>query len=210
MEIGLDKSPAVAGAPPVRHDWSATTLVASNLITIVFALGQHWSLAVLMWIYWGQSVIIGVFNFVRMWTLKDFTTEGLKINDHPVDPTPAAKRQTAIFFLFHYGFFHLVYGMFLLTLGKIPRDDMISIGACVAMFLANHGFSFRYNREADAARKPNLGTIMFFPYARILPLHLTILFGFVFRTSAWAVLLFLLLKTVADLIMHAVEHRRGR
>ena len=47
---------------------------------------------------------------------------------------------------------------------------------------------------------------MFFPYARILPLHLTILAGFFIAGSPIGVAFFLVVKTVADLIMHAIEH----
>ena len=44
---------------------------------------------------------------------------------------------------------------------------------------------------------------MFYPYARIIPMHLTIVFGFNF---GGALILFLVLKTFADVIMHIVEH----
>jgi hypothetical protein len=49
---------------------------------------------------------------------------------------------------------------------------------------------------------------MFLPYARILPMHLTILLGDQPGAGdANAVLAFGALKTVADVLMHQVEHR---
>jgi len=45
---------------------------------------------------------------------------------------------------------------------------------------------------------------MFFPYARIIPMHLTIIFGMLLGKGA--IVLFLTLKTLADMIMHVLEH----
>ena len=42
-----------------RRDQSTWALVASNLFTLVIAVIGQWRLADLMWVYWGQSVVIG-------------------------------------------------------------------------------------------------------------------------------------------------------
>ena len=210
MDIHFNSGAPEAGQVPIKSlhfDWSALTLVASNLLTIAIAIYQKWNPGTVMWIYWGQSVIIGVFNVVRMWTLQNFTTDGLKMNDRPVDPTTASKRFVAIFFIVHYGFFHLVYAILLVSMAKLSPQDIAPILVCVAGFFVNHWFSYRYNRENDSKRKINLGTLMFFPYARIIPLHITIITGLMLSKTMWALVLFLSLKTMADLIMHAVEHR---
>jgi hypothetical protein len=51
---------------------------------------------------------------------------------------------------------------------------------------------------------------MFFPFIRIFPMHLTIIFGAtVMMLSDFGVIvliLFSLLKTVADLTIHLIEH----
>jgi hypothetical protein len=47
---------------------------------------------------------------------------------------------------------------------------------------------------------------MLFPYARVLPLHLTILVGALQTNSPTALVFFLMLKTGADLLMHVIEH----
>ncbi|NIP29465.1 MAG: hypothetical protein GTN99_09095 [Candidatus Dadabacteria bacterium] len=60
-------------------------------------------------------------------------------------------------------------------------------------------------------RTPNIGTMMFFPYARILPMHFTIIFGgSIAKASSKSLVLFLVLKTLADLIMHMIEHAQAR
>jgi hypothetical protein len=210
MEIRFNSGDPEAGSVPIKSihpDWSALTLIATNLLTIAVAVYQKWNPGTVMWIYWGQSIIIGAFNVVRMWTLQNFSTDGLKMNNQPVDPTTATKRYIAIFFMFHYGFFHLVYAIFLIVMAKVSPQDIVPILVCVAGFLVNHWFSYCYNKENDSKRKVNLGTLMFFPYARIIPLHITIITGLMLSKSMWALVLFLSLKTVADLIMHAVEHR---
>ena len=195
----------------LRFDRSAFFLVLSNIFTIVVALLEKWSLSDVMWIYWGQSLVIGYYNWRRIRCLKQFSTVGFTINDQHVEPTRATQRQVASFFAMHYGFFHAVYFSFLCTeRADLARLDILGIFVCIALFAVNHCFSFHENLAKDISRKPNIGTIMAFPYARILPMHLTILFGSHFaKNSAVTLILFLGLKTFADLIMHLIEHRAG-
>ncbi len=173
---------------------------------------EKWDIGQVMWIYWAQSVVIGCFNWKRILDLRQFSTEGFRINNRAVRPTRATQRQTAWFFLVHYGFFHVIYAFFLSrenrTLSGMP---VFYVAACILIFLVNHGFSYWHNRQRDLSRTPNIGTIMFFPYARIVPMHLTIIFGSHFSKYSTGILaLFLGLKTLADLIMHMVEHADAR
>jgi hypothetical protein len=59
--------------------------------------------------------------------------------------------------------------------------------------------------QADLRNNPNIGTLMFLPYARIIPMHLTIVLAL--PLGGGALWFFVLLKTAADVIMHKVEHR---
>lgn len=188
-------------------------LLISNCVTIFFALVEGWGLSTVLWVYWFQSVTIGVFNFVRIMQLKEFSTEGFKINGRSVEPTEGTKRSTAFFFLLHYGLFHFVYAIFLFT-GKFGGAleeriifDSKTIFIAAGIFFVNHLFSFIYNKPRDT-KKQNIGTLMFYPYARILPMHLIIMFGFIF--GGGAILFFLIIKTIADMIMHGIEHHMRR
>jgi len=192
----------------LQRDPSALSLILSNLMTIIIALLQRWDLAVVMWIYWSQSIIIGLANFIRILHLREFSTKGIQADGKPVEPTTKFKRQTAFFFLAHYGFFHLIYLLFLAGTFRLPLQNLMPVLLCVTLFFGNHLFSLIYNLRDDMARKPNIGSVMFFPYARVIPLHLTIIFGSFLIRGAASLLFFLVLKSVADLIMHGVEHSR--
>ena len=187
---------------------SVVALVLSNLVTICFAVVQIWDVFEVMLVYWGQSIIIGVFNWKRILDLRQFSTKGFRVNNQPVKPTRATQVKTAWFFLFHYGFFHFGYLIFLLSQEKhMSGIAIFGITICILVFLVNHRFSYRHNRQKDLSRTPNIGTIMFFPYARIIPMHFTIIFGSSLAGDGRGTLIFFLgLKTLADVIMHMVEH----
>jgi hypothetical protein len=182
---------------------------------MIFAVAQKWNVTDVMWVYWSQSVIIGFFTYRRIMDLRYFTTKGMKVNNAPVEPNEASKRETAHFFLVHYGFFHLVYFVFLWVLmTPVSVFSAIGMAACALSFFMNHWFSYKQNRESDMNRTLNLGTIFMTPYLRIIPMHLTIIIGGILMVSdemsVFALLLFLLLKTFADVTMHIIEHRIGR
>lgn len=205
------------------RDYSGVGILVSNGLVIVYALIEGWSLGSMMSIYWAQSVIIGIFHFFRMLLLRSFCTDGFTSNGQRVPENAKGKRSTAIFFAIHYGFFHLVYATFLIGFaatggsegeaGATEAPPLWGIGATgwfvlsVLGFVVGHGYSFYQNVRADLERKPNLGVMMFLPYARILPMHLAILFGGQAGGGVNAMLLFSGLKTAADYLMHVVEHR---
>lgn len=189
------------------RDLSVWILLLSNIATIYFTVTENWGLGTVLWVYWFQSVIIGIFNFIRILQLKEFSSEGVYINKHAVEPTQGTKHYIAFFFLFHYGFFHLVYffailgGKFAAPVGNDGGGNGIKyILAMALLFFINHLFSYLYNRPRDT-KKQNIGTLMFYPYARIIPMHLVLVFA-----PGGALFYFLLLKTGADIIMHLVEH----
>ncbi|MBU0672534.1 MAG: hypothetical protein KJ732_05860 [Candidatus Margulisbacteria bacterium] len=181
-------------------DTSFLALLLTNLMVIALALHERWDPLEAMWVYWCQSVIIGFFNVLRILLLKE---EGLQ---------PGAKVVAAWFFCLHYGGFHAGYLVFLLSDTPSAVISVPAIALSALIFLANHCYSFyHYRRQTEP--KHDLARLLFFPYARILPMHLTIIFGgfFVGLTAVSATLiLFMLLKTAADLAMHVVEHGEGK
>lgn len=188
------------------NDRSTWALIFANILTISFSLLENWDLLTILRIYWCQSVIIGVFNFIRIWILEKHSIKDLK----------SAKDSKAFFFAFHYGFFHLIYAAFLfldspLELPNTTSFNIYYVLFIVAVFFFNHLFSFLHNRK-KYEKKQSIDRLFLFPYARIIPMHLTILFGGILimvsgeTGSKAAIIFFLILKTVADVIMHVLEH----
>lgn len=211
-------------------DRSARGILAANVLTVIVALWQGWGLLLLLWPFWIQSVIIGFYARRRMLLLKDFCVQGLKINNRQVEATPETLRKVANFFALHYGFFHLGYLVFLVTfaagadaeglvpvtnestgavtmlmVGRVHPLDFVIFAALGVAFWLGHRASHREHVARDLAGRPSLGSLMFMPYLRVFPMHLTIIFGSLL--GGGAVVLFGALKTVADLLMHRLEHR---
>jgi len=191
----------------IRKDPSTSFLIFSNLATIFLAIMQKWDIHQLMMVYLIQSAVIGFFTFFKIISLKKFSTKNLKINNKSVSPTKKTKYQTAFFFIFHYGLFHLFY---FIILGLTGENDfsLTYLLLPTGIFFINHLYSFLYNYKEDSKKVKNIGAVMFFPYARIIPMHLTIIFGSFLVFNTYTLILFLVLKTIADVIMHLIEHSK--
>ncbi len=167
-----------------------------------------------MWVYWLQSITIGFFNFILILQLKEFSTEGFKINDRPTQPTQSTKIFTAFFFLFHFGFFHFGYLMFLLA-GAFTKAygntlnsaELKFILLTALLFFINHlfsyfSFSYFYNKPPNTKKTK-------YRLAHVLPLskNNSNASDNNFWLFVWQCLAFILvLKTFADAIMYVVEH----
>ena len=182
-------------------------ILMGNAVTLLGAVFQHWPALPIMLIYWGQSVAIGVATLIRMMRLKEFSTDGFTSGGRPVPATRAGQVSTATFFAFHYGCFHLGYALFLFRGGSIhPLEGMgAMVAGNIALFAGSHIWHAMAQSGDGYRGKPNLGTLMFYPYLRIVPMHLAIIVGSALPLGALPV--FILLKTGADLGMHVVERR---
>lgn len=201
---------------------STISLIFSNFLVIFFAIVDGISANEVLWIYWSQSVIIGIFNFIRMITLKEFSTEGFKQGKKQMLPTRATAISSAVFFLFHYGFFHLVYAVFLGAFSEFSHSNGSSSGTkyfllSAGMFFISYLIEFVSSRKEQSDELPNIGMIMFAPYARIIPMHLTIIFGgfigaagsfFSTNTNLSIIVLFICLKTIVDLFTHSIDFKK--
>lgn len=189
---------------------SVWMIVLTNAAALAVAWWQHWPLHLLLWPYWIQSVVIGWYSGRRILALERFSTEGTTGFAGGSDED--VKRRTVRFFAMHYGIFHLGYLFFLYMFHRTGRfPDLGGVdAACIAVlgasFALTHGVSFKRNLENDLRGRPNIGVLMFLPYARVVPMHLTMILGMQMSFTG-AVLLFGTLKSAADLLMHWVEHR---
>jgi len=188
-------------SPSIGH------LLLANTVTLAAALLLDWDAGWLLWPYWIQSVVIGVYARKRMLALVRFSTEGFTSNGKRVPEDDSGKRSTANFFAVHYGFFHFGYLVFLLNQHRVGSVlDAAILLACGVSFVLSQRATYAAQHAADLKGVPNLGALMFTPYLRVVPMHLAILLG-AHSTGAWMLTLFTLLKTASDVLFDVVDRR---
>jgi hypothetical protein len=215
-----------SGILPV--DATVLSLVAVNVLTIVLALAEGWSLGTVIFIYWFQSVIIGVFTVLKLLSIDtDDLLSRIPASASSGDAAPPAlfsrygRFFLAGFFALHYGLFHFGYYTFLVDFGFAgslsPWTNPDVLIAC-ALFFGNHLYSFLYYRRRDdspPSTADSLQELFLTPYARIVPMHVTIMAaGFAsivfmaagFDATPLLLVLFLGLKTYVDVRMHLGKH----
>ena len=86
--------------------------------------------------------------------------------------------------------------------------DRIGLALIAFSFAWTHWRSHVEHVAADLQGRPNIGKLMFMPYVRIFPMHFIIIFGAISGGGRGTLLLFVVMKTLADLAMHRIEHRQ--
>ena len=156
----------------------------------------------LIWLYWSQSVLMGIFNFLDMLTIRNGNPQTNTINGKPGTATVAVKGFSAVFFAFHYGFFHFVYFFFLASMkvsGPIQWDFFKYF---FFAFLLGQIINFIQHKIQQRKQQTNLDAMFLTPYLRIIPMHLTILLPNFIPVSGMGI--FLILKSLADVGMYII------
>lgn len=202
------------------------SLLSANLVTIVLAIAGAWDAATILFIYWAQSIIIGIFTVVSILSA-DAVSISAAMNrsraesgEHGTVMPARVRIQAGIlaaFFIVHYGIFHGAYYTFVVESGLFGVVDFTNPGTgySCGLFFINHLFSYLYYRNRVQQDEHFMMDTFTRPYHRIFPMHFTIIFGVIVIalfevagiTSTLPVLvLFLLFKTAADLVMHREKH----
>ena len=210
------------------HNYPVVSLIFANLVTIVLAIFGNWDLATVFFIYWVQSVIIGVFS---VFSILSADTAAIRADlQRPIDERGGTEKVTpgfarfylcimAGFFTLHYGLFHLGYFFFIVDSSLFGTVNIADPGIWLAcgLFFANHLYSHITYRHAGPKDYRFVNENFFSPYGRIIPMHLTILFGSIIivalqllglTTTLPVLVLFLLLKTYSDMNAHLIKHER--
>ncbi len=185
------------------NDPALWSLIVMNLFFVNYFENHPNSFKTHLWLYWLQSVLIGVFNFFALLTLKKLDAFPVTVNGKEIDVSKQKNGCIAFFFLVHYGIFHLVYFVFLATgfkeYGSI--DTSLFKYGIVILFI-NQIISFVQSKSREKENPSNVVGKLFTPYLRIIPMHLTILLPTFFNFSS--IHIFIILKTIADVIMHLI------
>lgn len=212
---------------------SAMLLILVNLIPIIGVIIFKWNPYDILILYWLENIVIGIFNFLRMFFVKGDETRirreerenVFNVGEKLIPPEAEIREQIAIaqmgskvflpfFFLMHYGMFNLVHGVFLFTL-VAKRSSFLVEGdykGLIIFFIAltiSHGFSFVFNfigRKEYVTR--TMAHQMMAPYGRVIVIHMTIILG-AFLASflpSYIIIVFIVVKIIADLIAHLGSH----
>jgi hypothetical protein len=196
--------------PSLRLDF--TTLVISNLVTILLAIYFGCDIINILWIYWFQSIIIGLICVVEILSLKKFSTEEIT---PPLEPNSVStKIQVAVVFIFAFGMFHFIYALFLFNIFSISqKSNTIQwevILAGISVFFLHYFIQFISSKAKTQNNVvPNIGKVMIKPFYRIVPMHIIIILSVWIilagvspsnKTASLVILiLFTSLKTLADI-----------
>jgi hypothetical protein len=199
-----------------RFNTPTTLLLFSNLLSLILALVFHWPVLTILWGYWLQSIIIGVFTFIKIIMIR--------IEEYPPIHPQFRLHGYAFFFAIHYSIFHIFYAAFLIgfssqtggVFGHLQPPNFLGVTIVGALFFINHTYSFIKYYILDRKQiRFYAKTIFFEPYARIIPIHLS-LFAAAYFVMVYSyaepliIAFFLLLKTLADVILHRYQHMKDK
>ena len=188
-------------------DVSFWVLIGMNAYLVFYYYLQPQIFTTLVWLYWAQSVLIGFFNFADIITIRKVKPMPITVNG--VDKIMNAKMKLpgALFFLFHYGFFHFIYAFFLAGMKITGPFQTTFFRYCLGAFIIGQVVNFVQHKIQQQKEETNLTKMFMTPYLRIVPMHLTILIPLFLHVSNLGV--FLILKSIADVLMYVVTKPVG-
>jgi len=234
-----------------KYRASAWALIAANSLPLFGVLFFGWDTFSIVFLYWLENVIIGGVNVLKMITCRpdpnaidwsqvkanrEFYRELEKFKksgqlEQALMANHASKFFLVPFFIFHYGIFCLVHGVFVFAIfgREIGGDAFEPFGGignfsavlsrehlwlAAAALATSHLWSFFVNYLGKGEyRRTVVPLLMFQPYARIIVLHVAILLGafFAFALGSNVVVLIVLIigKTMLDLSLHLRERLRN-
>ena len=195
---------------------SAILLILVNLLPVYGVIFLNWNPFDVILLYWTENIVIGMFNFFRM-LFAQGKSASLMVSSNLGVGMPGGFLMNlglGIFFLFHYGMFTLVHGVFVGVL-VFPKTtfflngDFSGIGIFMLALTISHGFSFLYNyiwKKEYLER--NVQQQMMAPYGRIIVIHMTIILGaFVSMfLPSYTIIVFVIIKIIVDLGAHMKAH----
>jgi hypothetical protein len=223
---------------PLRLNWqnflqtkSAWVLVAVNLIPIWGVLFDNWTIFSVVFLFWTENVVIGLFNIAKMLTYGFLGNTGPS-EDHPGGSDSrglmlAGMTFLSAFFTVHYGMFCFGHGVFVVSLlggqaghgfpnpfARALHELNGELRYAILAMILSHGFSFVANYlRGGEYKQVNSQQLMSAPYGRIVILHLAIIFGaFVSLAlgSGMGILLLVIVgKIILDVKLHLKERERG-
>ena len=226
-----------------RYKASVLALIVSNLVPLFGVIFLSWDTFEIVGLYWVENVIIGAINILKIATCRPNLAEleptepgvqraarrSRKGTRAPARELPASKLFFIPLFTFHYGLFCAVHGVLVVaffapeTSGIGPLSGLQAFPQVISerhlwwgvlALAASHVYSYLVNYLGRGEyRQTVVPTLMLQPYARVVVLHLAIIFGVwvvgLLGSTAGVLVILVVGKTVIDLALHLAERRRN-
>lgn len=194
---------------------SGTGIVLSGLYPILGVIIFGWNIQTILFLYWFENITTGFWNILKMRRAELPIANKDLVTPNNREYSIREKNMMVITaFIFHFGIFTFVHGMFLkfaflkgfgLTTSLIP--------AILATF-ASYGLDYYSNYIKRKEYKfVSSDEQMKEPYVRIIVMHLTIILGgFIIikagDTNIWPLVVLVSLKVAIDLVAHIVNDKK--
>lgn len=187
----------------IASDPAFWSLVLMNVLFVKYFSDHPNTFKTYLWIYWFQSITIGLFNFIALLTITKVVAGSITLNGQPIDEKYSNRGCVSFFFLVHYGFFHLGYAIFIASgFKEYGKFDFSLFKYAAGIIILNQLIWFIQNKIKTRGQAVNIGKQFFTPYLRIIPMHLSIIVpAFIHMPSME---FFLILKIFMDIIMHLI------
>ena len=194
-------------------DPSFWILFIVNVLVVVRYLQNPGIFTTLVWLYWSQNVLYGLFNFADIVTSKNVNVKdgvaAIKGSQKEVgttaDPTPKPFKtdkqiasDMAWGFLYIFGFFHFIIAIFLFSMKKTGPFDWGFYKEYLAIFFVSQIAVFIQHKFKNRDKAADVTLMSVLPYLRVVPVHLCILIPAFLPVSN--LIVFLVLKVIADMI----------
>jgi hypothetical protein len=191
-------------------DLSVISLIIFNLVPLFGIIFFDWSLFSVIFLYWSENLVIGFYNVLKM-----LKAQRVDIGNKVFEQKENNKKSYLVsFFIFHYSMFTLVQGLFVLAIFYEQGVSISGILIAIISLFVSHGISYFENfLKKEEYKTVSPGDLFGQPYNRVFIVHMVVLFGgFVISRfsdlSIFPILLLVILKTVTDLKLHQLEHKK--
>jgi hypothetical protein len=182
--------------------YSLLILILANLVPVAGIFLFNWDVFSILFFYWIESAVVGLFNIAKMFMIKSVNAFGV-----------SHKTSGIVFFIVHYSLFMLGHGVFLYALFAPVDIRASTIILAVISLTISHGVSFVTNYIGHKEyEKVTLSQQMVAPYGRIVFMHITIILcGFLISltgTNQVLLIALIIFKITIDVITHLKEHTK--
>lgn len=184
-------------------------MVVANMVPLFGALFFGWSLAHVVFLYWSENVVIGIFNIAKMQR-----AVGPAVDTSGKPFMPEMKKSLIAGFILTYGLFTFVHGLFAGVLfGRIDGSNAQQLSLAFFLLFVSHGVSYVTNfLGKEEYKRVSAPELFAHPFKRVIVMHLAVIFGGalvqLLRFPLGAPIILIFLKTFIDLKVHSWEHQK--